>query len=154
MWGFPFETLEDFHKSVFQMISFRMLGARILPSLLCFLPQTDIFLDYAADGEKLEFCRELIPEYMLTGHEVCKTARVEIDEKHAALFDLVEQHPDIFPGFFHWDLEGNVWPKLKVLQQMGFYPADNEDLEVTDSCGAHSPRVAQATTARAQLGAG
>ena len=40
VWGFPYETMEDFHQSVFQMISFRMMGARMLPSLLCFLPQT------------------------------------------------------------------------------------------------------------------
>ena len=40
VWGYPFETMDDFYQSVFQMVSFRMLGARILPSLLCLLPQT------------------------------------------------------------------------------------------------------------------
>ena len=88
---------------------------------------------------------------MLTGHEICRSARVQIDTKHSSIFDFIEQHPDIFPGFFHYDLAGNVWPKLKVLQEMGFYPADAEDVELTDSCGAHSPRVAQATSAKAQL---
>ena len=38
VWGFPFETMEDFNQSLFQMVSFRMLGARILPSLLSLLP--------------------------------------------------------------------------------------------------------------------
>ena len=66
---------------------------------------------------------------------------------------MVEQYRDIFPGFFHYDLEGNVLPKLRVLQEMGFYPMEADDLEATDSCGAHSPRVAQATTAKAQLSA-
>jgi anaerobic magnesium-protoporphyrin IX monomethyl ester cyclase len=152
VWGFPYETMDDFHQSVFQMISFRMMGARILPSLLCFLPQTQIYREL--NGHPLEFCRELFPEYMLTGHEICRSARVQIDAAHASIFDFIEQHPDIFPGFFHYDLVGNVWPKLKVLQEMGFYPADAEDVELTDSCGAHSPRVAQATTAKAQLTAG
>ena len=151
VWGFPYETMEDFQQSMFQMISFRMMGARILPSLLCFLPQTEIFEEWGDDGAALEFCRDLFPEYMLTGHEVCRTARVEIDPRHAPFFDFIEQNPDIFPGFFHWDLEGNVRPKLRVLQEMGFYPADNEELGATDSCGAHSPRVGQATTAKAQL---
>ena len=151
VWGYPFETMEDFHQSVFQMISFRMVGARVLPSLLCFLPQTEIFREHADDGRRLEFCREVFPEYMLTGHEICKTARVEIDPGHAQFFDFIEQHPDIFPGFFHYDLAGNVLPKLRVLQEMGFYPADSNELEMTDSCGAHSPRVPQATTAKAQL---
>jgi anaerobic magnesium-protoporphyrin IX monomethyl ester cyclase len=151
VWGFPFETMEDFHQSVFQMVSFRLLGARILPSLLCFLPQTEIFRQYGGAGRNLEFCRELFPEYMLTGHEICKTAKVEIDDTHTPLFDFIEENPDIFPGFFHWDLQSNVLPKLRVLQEMGFYPADNMELDLTDSCGAHSPRVAQATSARAQL---
>jgi len=151
VWGFPFETMEDFHQSMFQMISFRMMGARVLPSLLCFLPQTEIYREHADEGRRLEFCREVFPEYMLTGHEICRTARVEIDPRHAGIFDFIEQNPDLFPGFFHWDLEGNVLPKLQVMQEMGFYPADSEDLERTDSCGAHSPRVGQATTARAQL---
>jgi radical SAM superfamily enzyme YgiQ (UPF0313 family) len=151
VWGFPFETMEDFQQSLFQMISFRMMGARVLPSLLCFLPQTEIYREYGGNGDRLEFCRELFPEYMLTGHEICKTARVEIDEAHRSIFDLIEEHPDLFPGFFHWDMARNVWPKLRALQEMGFYPAETTDLEVTDSCGAHSPKVAQATTAKAQL---
>ena len=151
VWGFPFETMDDFHKSVFQMISFRMLGARILPSLLSFLPQTDIYMEYADNGKKLEFCRELLPEYTLTGHETCTTVKVEVEDQHVPIFDFIAANADLFPGFFHWDMEANIWPKLRVMQEMGFYPADSEELEVTDSCGAHSPRVAQATTAKAQL---
>ena len=154
VWGFPYETMEDFYKSTFQMISLRMMGARILPSLLCFLPQTEIFEQWGEDGAGLEFCRDLFPEYMLTGHEICRTAQVEIHQRHRHLFDFIEDHPDIFSGFFHWDLQGNVWPKLRVLQEMGFYPADSEELEAIDSCGAHSPRVGTATTAKAQLTAG
>ena len=34
IWGFPFETMADFNQTVFQMVAFRALGARILPSLL------------------------------------------------------------------------------------------------------------------------
>jgi hypothetical protein len=38
IWGFPFETMKDFNQSLFQMVTFRMMGARILPSLLSLLP--------------------------------------------------------------------------------------------------------------------
>lgn len=151
VWGFPFETMDDFYQSVFQMISFRMLGARVLPSMLCFLPQTDIFKEYADQGRALEFCPDLFPEYILTGHEVCRAARAEIGPEYQSIYDLVTAHPDLFPGFFHFDVEGNIRPKLRVLQEMGFYPMEAGDLETADSCGAHSPRVAQATTAKAQL---
>ena len=144
MWGFPFETMEDFYQSVFQMVSFRMLGARILPSLLCLLPQTDIYEEWRSKTP-LEFCQELVPEYMLTGHEVCEPGRIAIDSAHEGLYRFISSHPDIFPGFFHINVEGNVRPKLRVLQEFGFYASEKK--EGTDSCGAHSPKVAPAELA-------
>jgi len=140
VWGFPFETMEDFHQSLFQMIAFRMMGARILPSLLCLLPQTEIFREEGL-ADKLEFCRELFPEYMITGHEVSHSGHVSAAPEHEYLFDFIQAHPDLFPGFFHVDLENNVFPKLKMLQEFGFYPADDAPPD-PESCGAHSPRVA------------
>jgi anaerobic magnesium-protoporphyrin IX monomethyl ester cyclase len=140
VWGFPFETMDDFYASVFQMLSFRMMGARILPSLLCLLPQTEIYRREVTPAE-LEFAPDLFPEYMVTGHEVSRLAHVEIRPEHAAVFEFVRQHPDIFPGFFHVDLTTNIRPKLRVLQEFGFYPASAEELMNHESCGAHSPHV-------------
>jgi anaerobic magnesium-protoporphyrin IX monomethyl ester cyclase len=140
VWGFPFETMEDFNQSLFQMVSFRMMGARILPSLLSLLPQTEIFQEYAGRVE-LEFCPYLFPEFVFTGHEVCRGGRVELPERHADYFDLITANPDIFSGFFHVDLAGNVLPKLELLQQFGFYPEPQPTEQSAESCGAHSPRV-------------
>jgi len=141
IWGFPFETEEDFQKTVFQMLSFRMMGSRILPSLYCFLPQTEICREYG-NPEKLEFCYELLPEYMLTGHEVYRSVEISIPESHRPIFDFISKHPDIFPGFFQRRIRESILPKLRTLQSFGFYAASPEAVE-TDSCGAHSPRVAQ-----------
>jgi hypothetical protein len=44
------------------MVSFRMMGARILPSLLSLLPQTEIYREYAC-RVPLEFCPYLLPEF-------------------------------------------------------------------------------------------
>ncbi|MBW2525521.1 MAG: B12-binding domain-containing radical SAM protein [Deltaproteobacteria bacterium] len=142
VWGFPFETMEDFYQSVFQMVSFRMMGARILPSLLCLLPQTRIYREHV-DPEKLEFAPDLFPEYMITGHEISRHAHIEIRPEHAHVFEFIRDNPEIFPGFFHVDLEGNIRPKLRVLQEFGFYPASAEDLAAAEmeSCGAHSPKL-------------
>ena len=71
IWGFPFETMEDFHQTLFQMVSFRMMGARILPSLLSLLPQTEIYREWIG-RVKLEFCPYLFPEFVFTGHEVAR----------------------------------------------------------------------------------
>jgi len=95
VWGFPFETRDDFNQSLFQMVSFRMMGARILPSLLSILPQTEIYREYAGQVE-LEFCPYLFPEFVFTGHEVCRGGRVELPERHADYFNLITSNPDIF----------------------------------------------------------
>ncbi len=140
VWGFPFETMDDFYQSVFQMVSFRMMGARILPSLLCLLPQTRIYRE-EIDPAALEFAPDLLPEYMITGHEISRSAHIEIRPEHDAVFSFIRRHPDIFPGFFLVGLEEHIRPKLRVLQEHGFYPATAEDLGEMESCGAHSPRV-------------
>ncbi len=126
VWGYPFETMEDFNQSLFQMVSFRMMGARILPSLLSLLPQTEIYRDYAANVP-LEFCQYLLPEFVFTGHEITRGGEVEVPPKYKEYFDLIVNNPDIFPGFFHIDLKNNVLPKLALLRQFGFYPAAEEE---------------------------
>jgi anaerobic magnesium-protoporphyrin IX monomethyl ester cyclase len=139
VWGFPFETMEDFNQSLFQMVTLRMMGARILPSLLSLLPQTTLYREWA-DKVKLEFCPYLLPEFVFTGHEVCRGGDVEIPERYREYFGLILAHPDIFSGFYLVDLENNVKPKLALLRQFGFYPSP-EALPDAESCGAHSPRI-------------
>jgi hypothetical protein len=138
VWGFPFETMEDFYQSLFQMISFRMLGARILPSLLSLLPQTEIFREWRRRAT-LEFCPYLFPEFVFTGHEVYQGGRIELPEQHREYFELIRANPDIFPGFYHIDLLGNVLPKLDQLRRFGFYPDPAPNDPNAESCGAHSP---------------
>lgn len=138
VWGYPFETMEDFGQSLFQMVSFRTLGARILPSLLSLLPQTEIYQQWK-DKVKLQFCPWLLPEFVFTGHEICLGAEIQIPPRHEQYFRLIMDNPDIFPGFFHVDLKGNVLPKLKMLQEFGFYQQLNTQQPEPDSCGAHSP---------------
>jgi radical SAM superfamily enzyme YgiQ (UPF0313 family) len=140
MWGFPFETMEDFSQTVFQMLSARAMGARILPSLLSLLPQTDLYQEYAGLGP-LEFCPTLIPEYMLTGHEVCELGRISITDGHRYIFDFISQHPDLFPSFFHWDVAGNILPKFRILSQFGFYEEMASQNGESESCGAHSSKI-------------
>ena len=141
VWGFPFETMEDFNQSLFQMISFRMMGARILPSLLCLLPQTELYREWS-NKAPLEFCPHLLPEFVVTGHEIAFGGEVRIPEKYREYFTLIRENPDVFPGFFHIDLANNVLPKLSLLRQFGFYPPAEPATEAArESCGAHSPRT-------------
>lgn len=140
VWGFPFETMEDFHQTLFQMIAFRLIGARILPSLLCLLPQTEVYRE-VKDSARLQFYPALLPEYMLTGHEICDDGHLAASPEHAFIFDFVAAHPDLFPGFFLADLDENVLPKFELLRQHGFYASKEREVTERDSCGAHSPRL-------------
>jgi hypothetical protein len=139
VWGFPFETMEQFYQTVFLMNSFRMMGVRVLPSLLCYLPQTRIYQE--VDKTKLEFSYEMIPEYMVTGHETCSGYGIQIESQHRHIYDFILENRDLFPGFFHFDIEGNIKPKLDVLTEFGFYK-EMEKGESTESCGAHSSKIA------------
>lgn len=135
VWGFPFETIEDFNESLFQMITFRGMGVRVLPSLLTYLPQTGIYNDIE-DKNSLEFCSHLLPEYMISGIERRGSVRVTIDDKYSDLFKFILKNKNLFPGLFHIDVENNITPKLELLEEFDFY----HPVELpTDSCGAHSP---------------
>lgn len=140
IWGYPFETMAQFHQSVFQMVAFRLMGARILPSLLAMLPQTDIYREYRDSG-LLRFTPAMLPEYMVTGHEICDDGHLAMDTRHQGKFDFIASHPDIFPGFLLADFDTNIRPKFEVLQEHGFYPSRNRAVSPADSCGAHSPRM-------------
>ena len=140
VWGFPFETLEDFQQTLFQMIAFRLIGARILPSLLSLLPQTEIYRE-VKDTARLEFHPALLPEYMLTGHEICDDGHLAASPRHQFIFDFIQEHPDLYPGFFLADAETNVLPKFELLRIHGFYSSKEAEVTERDSCGAHSPRT-------------
>ncbi|MBI5532302.1 MAG: B12-binding domain-containing radical SAM protein [Deltaproteobacteria bacterium] len=142
MWGFPFETMEDFQQTLLHMISSRTMGVRILPSLLSMLPQTQLYAELGGDRGKLEFCPEMFPEYMLTGQEVCGDGRTRIAPEYEETFSFIERNPDLFPGFFHFDVKGNVLPKHRLLSQFGFYPMEGRTELLgseVECCGAHSP---------------
>ena len=143
VWGFPFETMDDFNQSLFQMVSFRMMGARILPSLLSLLPQTEVYRE-VTQSVTLEFCPYLLPEFVFTGHELLDEGQVTIPARYADYFSLIRDNPDICPGFFLVDLANYVLPKLALLRQFGFYPEaqPQQAKQDTESCGAHSPRIA------------
>lgn len=141
MWGFPFETMDEFQKNLMHMLSARAMGVRILPSLVSYLPQTDLYNELRGNVE-FEFCPELFPEYMLTGHEICVGGRMEIIGAHRGIYEFIDDHPEIFPGFFHVDVEGNVLPKYRLLQKFGFYTLEGRtELLGSDveCCGAHQP---------------
>ncbi len=132
IWGFPFETHDDFRETLMQMIALRGMGIRCLPSLLTYLPQTVLY-NNLKEYDRLEFCPYVLPEYMVSGIENRLSVRIEIDQQYKSLFEFIKLHKTVFPGFFHIDIENNINPKLELLEEFGFYNLKQE------ACGAHSP---------------
>jgi len=121
IWGFPFESMNDFLTSVTQMARFQQIGVNVLPSLLSMLPQTKIYHDYCQgkySGE-LTLHHQLIPWVVVTGHEELGREN-QVPEKYAAHYELIRNHPDIFPGFYLFNYEKNIKPKLNIMRKMGF----------------------------------
>jgi radical SAM superfamily enzyme YgiQ (UPF0313 family) len=121
IWGFPFEEMEDFYQTALQMARFRQMGITVLPSLLSMLPQTDIYREYrqGAYGGTLTLVPELLPIYVVTGHEIVGTWN-SVPDRYHALYDFIGRHPEVFPGFFLFEPETNVFPKHQALREMGF----------------------------------
>ena len=139
IWGFPFETLQDFRETLLQMIAFRLLGARILPSLLSILPATEIYQNLSHhEKESMQLCPYLVPEMVLTGHEQINGGKVTIAEKHQLFFNLIRDNKDLFPGFYVLNLEDSILPKLELLREHDFY---HDELE--SAKGVPSRQLAQ-----------
>ena len=50
-------------------------------------------------------------------------------------FSSSQENPDIFPGFFHINLENNVQPKFELLRKFSFYPDRQPEPQNAESCG-------------------
>lgn len=98
MWGFPFETMDDFHETLtfFKYIS-GVASNTYLFSVNPF-PLSELYRQY---GKHIEFTEEW-------GREMGGLAKKEI-------MDLVKKHPRIFPGFYHYVQEGFA-EKVKILR--------------------------------------
>ena len=68
------------------------------------------------------------------GIEKRLSVRVSIDKKYSSFVHYIKSNKDLFPGFFHMNVESNILPKLAMLEEFDFYKTQSED-----SCGAHSP---------------
>ena len=67
---------------------------------------------------------------------------LELDSAEAAMLNAIPRERLIFPGFYHFNLEENVLPKLELLHRFGFYLQPERAADPNaESCGAHSPRV-------------
>ncbi len=86
MWGFPFETMEDFYQTLDFVDSTARKGVIPVVHIVNSLPLSEMYIQYK-DG--LRFSRKLYEDSLLVRHE--------------EIIALIKRYPQVFPGFYHCD---------------------------------------------------
>lgn len=113
VWGFPFETWEDFHETLFLMAYLVAHQVSIKANVLTPLPYSSIFADFE---HSLVFLPEYSPQLHLAGYPL---------ESEAVA--LIRAHPRIFPCFYLYD-SPTLTAKYDLLRQRGLSPEHIWDL--------------------------
>ena len=93
IYGFPYETKEEFLDTLYYAIYLSALKIDIHFSLLCPLPGTALFDKY---GKDLRFAESMISQM----------SAPQVKSEHENIkpvMDIVRKYPDIFPTFYHYN---------------------------------------------------
>lgn len=102
IWGYPFESLDDFEDTLDAAVRFENAGASVLLFQFSPLAGSAIYREYR-DRLNLTFSDQIYSTYVYTGHERGRADQFEVSSKHNPVFEMVRRHPDIFPGFFQYE---------------------------------------------------
>jgi radical SAM superfamily enzyme YgiQ (UPF0313 family) len=97
IWGFPYETMEDFKATLFSVYAMGQLGALVGLKLLSPMPLSRLGVEYR---DQLRFSDELCSVFAALGNRTREPSerRAAIPEELQA---IILEHPDIFGGFYH-----------------------------------------------------
>ncbi len=97
IWGFPFETVDDFKQTILSVVSMWELGAMAGLKLLSPMPLSPLGIQYR---DRLEFSDDFCSVFASLGNVVPgeMSRRVELPDE---LKKLIRNHPDIFSGFYY-----------------------------------------------------
>jgi len=97
IWGFPFETMEDFKSTIFSIVSMWHLGAMAGLKLLSPMPLSRLGIEYR---DRVEFSDNLCSVFASLGNITPRMTgkRADIPEDFKA---MIRQYPDVFEGFYY-----------------------------------------------------
>lgn len=112
IWGFPFETTEDFKSTLLSIVSMWYLDAMAGLKLLSPMPLSPLGIEYR---DHLEFSEELCSVFASLGNVTStkSTHRASLPDEFR---EIIERHPDIFMGFYHIKTE-NLEEKAEYLRK-------------------------------------
>lgn len=112
IWGFPFETIGECRESIKWIRRFQEAGCTVLNFLLSPLPNSEIYRNY---NGPLDFNNNIMSNFNNSGGENVMQEGIKIIENSQYLYDFIRRYPRIFPGFFLYDYEHNVAPKMRIV---------------------------------------
>ena len=104
VWGFPFETTDQFHDTFFTIIHLVRKGAAVKAVLLTPFPLSDLYHQYK---DTLQFSEELCPSLYMAGFH-----------DKPDIISLIKEYKDVFPSFYYYDV-GDVQEKYKISKELG-----------------------------------
>lgn len=107
VWGFPFETWNDFYETLLLMAHLVSHGVSVKANVLTPLPFSALFARYA---DTLRFLPDYSPQPHLAGYE-----------SRSELVGMIREHPRIFPCFFLY-YSDTLTQKYDLLRDMGLSP--------------------------------
>jgi radical SAM superfamily enzyme YgiQ (UPF0313 family) len=114
IWGYPFETIQECQETITWIRRFQTAGCTVLNFLLSPLPNSEIYRDY--DGP-LDFNENIMANFNSSGGVNRTQEGSHILEDSQYLFEFIRQHPRLFPGFYLYDYERNVKPKMRIIHR-------------------------------------
>lgn len=112
IWGFPFETMDDFKSTIFSVVSMWHLGAFPGLKLLSPMPLSQLGTEYR---DQLEFSEDLCSVFASLGNMVPgrMTKRAELPEDFK---EIIRTYPEVFMGFYYIKSDG-IREKLQYLKK-------------------------------------
>ena len=104
VWGFPFETMDQFHDTFFTIIYLVKKGAAVKAVLLTPLPLSELYEQYK---HTLNFSDEICPSLYMAGF---------FDKPE--IIALIKKYKEVFPSFYHYDM-ANVKEKYRLSKEVG-----------------------------------
>jgi len=112
IWGFPFETLEDYRETVMLAAYAAKLGCDYQANLLVPLPMSRIYEEYR---EALRFPSR--PEDMMVSGGYFTGEAFE-RESIQRMIEQIRSHPSVFPVFYYYDHE-TLGEKRRIDESLG-----------------------------------
>lgn len=107
IWGFPFETMDDFFETIFFMSRLSKIGCIVDHNVLTPCTLSRLYNEYR---KSIRFDERLCRDHVWKRHP-------EWDRQH--IIKLIKQHPDVFPDFYYYDSD-TLFQKYNLLQRAGW----------------------------------